>query len=157
MATHAVVLVYQYDSAYCDTCPNVNIWHWIHTECITIVAHEWCNDVTQWPRQNSNHFPDDIFKCIFFNENIWISIRISLKLVPNSPVNNIPSWTIIHCFWVRSWNNGVRSMSFYILMGSENGLVLARRQAIVWTNDSYQLTPICVTRPHWVEIKYLYH
>ena len=24
---------------------------------------------------------DDIFKCIFLNENIWISIKISLKFV----------------------------------------------------------------------------
>ena len=25
---------------------------------------------------------DDIFKCIFLNENVWISIKISLKFVP---------------------------------------------------------------------------
>ena len=37
------------------------------------------------------HFPDDIFKCIFFNENVWIVIKISLKFVPRSPFNNIPS------------------------------------------------------------------
>ena len=24
----------------------------------------------------------DIFKCIFLNENVWISIKISLKFVP---------------------------------------------------------------------------
>ena len=40
-------------------------------------------------RQNSSHFPDDIFKCIFVNENICISIKISLKFVPKGPVNNI--------------------------------------------------------------------
>ena len=34
-------------------------------------------------------FPDDIFKCIFLNENIWISIKISLKYVPKDPINNI--------------------------------------------------------------------
>ena len=42
-------------------------------------------------RQNGRHFPDDIFKCIFFNENIWISIKTSLKFVPEGPINNIPS------------------------------------------------------------------
>ena len=31
---------------------------------------------------------DDIFKCILFNENIWISITISLKFVPNGPIDN---------------------------------------------------------------------
>ena len=39
-------------------------------------------------RHNDRNFPDDIFKCIFFNENIWISIKISMKFVPNGP-NNI--------------------------------------------------------------------
>ena len=34
------------------------------------------------PRQNDRHFPDDIFKRIFFNENIRILIKISLKFVP---------------------------------------------------------------------------
>ena len=33
-------------------------------------------------RQNGPHFPDDIVKCIFLNENVWIPIKISLKLVP---------------------------------------------------------------------------
>ena len=32
-------------------------------------------------RQNGCHFPDDIFKWIFFNENVWILIKISLKFV----------------------------------------------------------------------------
>ena len=43
------------------------------------------------PRQNGRHFPDDIFKCIFFNENVWIAIKISLKFVPKGPINNIPA------------------------------------------------------------------
>ena len=42
-------------------------------------------------RQNGRHFPDDIFKCIFLNENIEILIMISLKFVPKSPINNIPA------------------------------------------------------------------
>ena len=43
------------------------------------------------PRQNDRHFPDDIFKWIFLNEDIWISLKISLKFVPNVRINNIPS------------------------------------------------------------------
>ena len=41
------------------------------------------------PIQNHLYYTDDIFKCIFLNENVWIS----LKFVPacNSPINNIPS------------------------------------------------------------------
>ena len=40
--------------------------------------------------QNGCHFPDDIFKCIFLNENVLISIKISPKFVPKGPMNNIP-------------------------------------------------------------------
>ena len=41
------------------------------------------------PRRNEQHFADDIIKRIFFNENVWISIKISLKFVPKGPNNNI--------------------------------------------------------------------
>ena len=44
------------------------------------------------PRQNGRHFPDDFFKWIFLNENVWISINISLKFVPRGPINNIPTF-----------------------------------------------------------------
>ena len=33
---------------------------------------------------------DDIFKCIFLNENGTILIQISLKFVPKSPIDNKP-------------------------------------------------------------------
>ena len=42
-------------------------------------------------RQNGCHFADAILKWIFLNENVWISINISLKFVPIGPINNIPS------------------------------------------------------------------
>ena len=32
-----------------------------------------------------------IFQCIFLNENVSISIQISLKFVPKGPINNIPA------------------------------------------------------------------
>ena len=31
---------------------------------------------------------DDIFKCIFLNENYIIPIQISLKLIPRIPIDN---------------------------------------------------------------------
>ena len=34
---------------------------------------------------------DDIFKCIFLNENDIIPLQISLKFVPRSPVDNKPA------------------------------------------------------------------
>ena len=40
------------------------------------------------PGQNSHHFANDIFKSILLNENIFTSIQISLKFVPNGPIGN---------------------------------------------------------------------
>ena len=42
-------------------------------------------------RQNSRHCPDDIFKCVSLNKNVWISNKISLNIVSNVPINNIPA------------------------------------------------------------------
>ena len=41
------------------------------------------------PRQDGRYFAGDIFKCIFLNENVLISIKISLKFVPKDQINNI--------------------------------------------------------------------
>ena len=38
------------------------------------------------PIQNGRHFAEDIFKCIFLNENAWIPIKISLKFVFKGPL-----------------------------------------------------------------------
>ena len=58
----------------------------------------WCTGFRIQPRnehieaeQNGRRFTDDIFKCIFLYENVWIPIWISLKFVPKGPINNIPA------------------------------------------------------------------
>ena len=53
------------------------------------------------PRQNGRRFADDTFKRIFLNENVRISIKISLKFVPKNPINNNPSLVQIMA-WCRS-------------------------------------------------------
>ena len=81
------------------------------------------------PRQNGGrHFADDIFKCIFVNENIWISIGISLKFVPRGLINNIPGLVEIMA-WRRSGDKPLSEPMMSIL-----------------------LTHICVTRPQWVKL-----
>ena len=42
-------------------------------------------------RQNGRHFADDTLNRIFLNENVRISIKISLKFAIKGPINNIPS------------------------------------------------------------------
>ena len=34
---------------------------------------------------------NDLFKCIYLNEKVWISIKISLKIVPKGAINHIPA------------------------------------------------------------------
>ena len=39
------------------------------------------------PRKNDRHFPEDIFKYVFWNENVYVSIKISPKFNPGCPIN----------------------------------------------------------------------
>ena len=79
------------------------------------------------PGQNGCHFPDNIFKCISMNENIWISIKISLKVVSEVPINDIPALVQIMA-WHRPGDKPL----------SESMLVSL-------------LTYICITGPQWVK------
>ena len=59
---------------------------------------------THWGwHKNGCHLPDNIFKCIFLNENCCILIQISLKIVPKGPINNIPAMVQIMA-WRRPGN-----------------------------------------------------
>ena len=60
------------------------------TSCLGLVLTQGTFNTLR-PRQDGLHFPDDIYKCIFLNENIWILIKISLKFAPHGPINNIPA------------------------------------------------------------------
>ena len=51
--------------------------------------------------QNGRHFTDDIFKCIFLNENVCI--RIKMKFISIGPINNIPA-LVQKMAWHRSGN-----------------------------------------------------
>ena len=79
------------------------------------------------PRQDGRHFPDDIFKCIFLNKSVSISITISLKFAPKGPINNIPALVQIMA-WRRP---GAKPLS-------EPMMVCVP-------------THICVTRSQWVK------
>ena len=78
------------------------------------------------PRQDGRHFADDIFMCIFFNENCCILIKFSLKYVRKGPIDNNPALVQIMA-WRRS---GDKPLSEPMMVSL--------------------LTHICVTRPQWV-------
>ena len=128
-------------------------WIWINTscefimnECITTTKqsttkpctyflgyhatgpYDWSRDPvnTLRPRQHGHHFANDTFKRIFLNKNLWISIKISLKFVPNSPIDNIPA-----LFLIMAWRRpGDKPLSEAMMVSL--------------------LTHVCVARPQWV-------
>ena len=57
------------------------------------------------PRQNGRHFTDDIFKHIFLNENVSISINISLNFIPQGQINSI-SALALNGRQANIWTNG---------------------------------------------------
>ena len=77
------------------------------------------------PWRNRRYNADDIFKCIFLRENVWIPNKISLKFVPKGPINNIPAMVQIMA-WRRP---GDKPLSEPMMVSL--------------------LTHICVTRPQW--------
>ena len=82
---------------------------------------------TRWPP-----FPDDIFKWIFLNENVWILIKISLKFVPGGTINHIPA-----LLQMRAWNRlGDKQLSDLMMVSL--------------------LTHICVTQPQWVKHVFIF-
>ena len=50
---------------------------------------------------------DDIFNCIFLNENDKILIQISMKLLPRSSINNKPALVQVMA-WCRIGNKPLR-------------------------------------------------
>ena len=104
-----------------NVCPADVVCNWNFTE---MWGHGPVN--TLRPSQDGRHFPDDILRWIFLNENSWILINISLKFVPRVPINNIPALVQIMA-WRRP---GDKPLSEPMMVSL--------------------LTHICVTRPQWV-------
>ena len=87
----------------------------------------WFN--TLRPRQNGRRFAGDIFTCILLNENVWISIKILLKFVLKSPINNVPELVQI-----KAWHRpGDKPLSEPMMVDL--------------------LVHVCVTLPQWVKKK----
>ena len=63
----------------------------VEFETIKVYRHFLTILNTLRARQNGRPFADDIFKCIFFSQNVLISLKILLKFVPNVRVNHILS------------------------------------------------------------------
>ena len=127
--------IFKVSKAHPGSKPVLPTWHnyWIFTSYrfrermkLYQLHHFLFN--TLRPRQNGRHFADDTFKCIFMNENVRISINISLKFVPTGLINNIQALVQIMA-WRRP---GDKPLSEPMMVNL--------------------LTHTCVTRPQWVNI-----
>ena len=87
-----------------------------------LILHIFFRVSTLRPRQNGWRFADNIFKHIFFNENVWNSIKISLKFVPKGPINIIPALVLIMA-WRRP---GLLTLGYF----TENGVI-----HVIWFGD----------------------
>ena len=94
--------------------------------CFLSFHNRWMLNTLR-PRQNGGRFADDILDCLLLNENVWISIKISLKFLPKGPINNIPALVPIMT-WRRP---GDKPLSEPMMVSL--------------------LTHICATRPQWVK------
>ena len=81
------------------------------------------------PKQYGRHFADDTFNCIFLNEQVRISIEISLKFVPEGTNNNNPALVQIMA-WRRPGDKPLSEPMMMMMVRSS--------------------THTCVIWPHWV-------
>ena len=121
----SIDMIYIYEYIYIYIHINWPLHTYIVFEHMSMYTHA----ISVRPKQDGRHFPDDIFKSIFLNENVWISIKISLKFVPRGPLNNIPALVQIMA-WRRP---GDKPLSKPMVVRLP--------------------THICVTRPEWVKIQ----
>ena len=91
------------------------------------IHHGFRSLSTLMPRQNGRQFADGIFKCLFLSENVYISIKTSLKFVPKGPIDNMTALVQIMA-WRRTGDKPISEPMTVSLM-----------------------MHICVTRPQWVK------
>ena len=127
--TMALVVFYHSDNVlwWVDTryqCPVAcSLWWWLKKylrSTLLILLTHWGRDKIDAVSQMT------LSNAFFFNENVRIAIKISLKFVPKGPINNNPALVQIMA-WRRP---GDKPLSEPMMISL--------------------LTHICVTRPQWV-------
>ena len=90
------------------------------------------------PRKNGCHFPDDILKCIFLNENVSIWLKVSLQLLLKGLVGNIPSFVQIMA-WSRP---GDKPLSEPMMIGLPMHICVTQPQ---WVKRDYWMLPVGIS------------
>ena len=80
-----------------NVCPSLDVHHEdlavvviaVYVSMDLLCVKEEVTVNTFGSRRNRRHFADDVFKWILLNENVWMSIKSSLKFNPKVLINNI--------------------------------------------------------------------
>ena len=100
------------------------------------------------PRQNGRHFADDMFKWIFLNENVWITIEISLKFVPKGSINNNPA-----LFQIMAWRRpGDKPLSEPMMVSLVTHICVTRPQRV---NGRRPIYPDLMRSISWLRMPWL--
>ena len=123
------------------------------------VSLDCANFNTLRPRQDGRHFPDDIFRCIFLNENTWIAINISLNFVTKGPLDNIPSLVqIMACgHYLNQWWLVYRRIYASLGLNELKWLVCELRYVCLTMSLHWLREPLLWANSHnklWIESKW---
>ena len=106
-----------------------DIWQMYLKVWLLLIYWSLAQSLTHWGRDAMAAISHaDIFKYVLLNENIRISIKIPLKIVPEGPINNIPALVQIMA-WRRP---GDKPLFEPMMVGL--------------------LTHICISPPQWVKL-----
>ena len=107
------------------------------------VGNSPVNSPHKWPVTRKMFPFDDV---IMWNENVGISIKISLKFIPKDPINNIPALAQIVA-WRRP---GVKPLSEPMMVSLPTRICVTQPQ---WVNIGWHSSLMlkCLTKPRWVQ------
>ena len=152
---HQAISNFIYSPSYHCACwwPGTNrLVFFIRSGFRSLAPQKWCSTFnTLRPRRNRQHFADDIFNRIFFNENIIISIQISLKFVSIVPINNIRALVQIMA-WCRS---GDKPLSEPMVVSLATHICVTRHQWVKRVIAKHMLWITFVSNYHEIVLKWM--
>ena len=120
------------------------------------------------PGQNGRHIADDLFKRIFWDQNIWFSNKISLKYFPWGVMNNmaalvhIMAWRppgdihYLNLCWLNSSTHicGTRGRwVIYVLFKNAGNSI---QRTVSWWPDALKCKNLTITKVPYMTLLYIY-
>ena len=108
---------------------------WINMGSSNGLLTDSINTLTYWGWDKM----EAIFQWIFLNENVQISLKISLKSVPRFRINNIPPLVQIMAWrWL-----GDKPLSEPMMVSLLTNICVTRTQWVNWANTDFSLMSFC--------------